>query len=272
MGVKICRFERGGDVRVGVVLDGSTVLDCGPWADFVLGGGTRSPADLPVNGPQFPLSRLNLLAPVTPSKGVGIGLNYLSHAQEGGLEPGEHPMVFGVTPNAIAGPGQIITYPSWTEKLDYEGELGVVIGKRAERVLAADAMDHVFGYTCVNDLSARDWQFSNNWLFGKSADGLMPIGPWVVTTDEIPDPYALRLVTRVDGSVRQDESTSGMLHDISRLIEFVSRSVTLEVGDVISTGTPAGVGILQEGWLLRPGSIVEVEIDGIGTLTTTIAT
>jgi 2-keto-4-pentenoate hydratase/2-oxohepta-3-ene-1,7-dioic acid hydratase in catechol pathway len=246
------------------------VRDAGPWADFVLGGGRRTPAQLN-RGQSHDLDLVELEAPVTPSKVIAIGLNYESHAREGGItELPEHPMVFAITPNAVVGTDADVRMPDSTKELDFEGELAVVIGKRAREVSADDALDHVMGYTCANDVSARDWQLSGNYVFGKSADTFLPLGPWVTTVEEIADPQNLRIEVTVNGETRQSESTAGMLWPVARLIEFVTQMVTLEVGDVLITGTPAGVGFADKRWLAK-GDVVDVTISRIGVLRSRIA-
>jgi len=209
------------------------------------------------------------LAPVVPGKIVAIGLNYLDHIRESGLEPPERPLVFAKFPSSVIGDDDPIRLPlGLTERVDWEVELGVVIGRTARNVAPEDALGHVYGYTVANDVSARDLQFADGqWVRAKSLDSFCPIGPVVVTADEIPDPQALRLVCRVNGEVVQDATTDLMVFGVAELISFCSRSFTLEPGDVLLTGTPWGCGeFMDPRRSLAPGDVVECEIDGIGTL------
>ncbi len=208
-------------------------------------------------------------APLAPGKIVAIGLNYLDHIRESGLEPPGQPLVFAKFPSSVIGPGQEIRLPlGLTERVDWEVELAVVIGTRARNVDAADALGHVFGYTVANDVSARDLQFGDGqWVRGKSLDTFCPVGPVVVTADEIPDPQALRLTCRVNGELMQDASTELMVFGVAELISHCSRSFTLEPGDLLLTGTPWGCGeFMEPRRSLAPGDVVECEIGGIGTL------
>jgi 5-carboxymethyl-2-hydroxymuconate isomerase len=210
-----------------------------------------------------------LLAPVIPGKIVAIGLNYLDHIRESGAEPPSRPLVFAKFPSSVIGPEEpIVIDAQVTERVDWEVELAVVIGTAARDVPAERALDHVLGYTVANDVSARDLQFSDGqWVRGKSLDTFCPLGPVVVTADEVPDPQALRLVCRVNGEVVQDATTGLMVFGVAELISFCSRSFTLEPGDVLLTGTPWGCGeFMDPRRSLAPGDVVECEIDGIGTL------
>jgi 2-keto-4-pentenoate hydratase/2-oxohepta-3-ene-1,7-dioic acid hydratase in catechol pathway len=211
-----------------------------------------------------------LRAPLRPGKVVAIGLNYLDHIRETGMDTPERPLVFAKFPSSVVGPGDpIVIDRALTERVDWEVELAVVIGSVMRDVPAADALSHVFGYTVGNDVSARDLQFGDGqWVRGKSLDSFCPLGPVVVTACEIPDPQALRLSTRVNGEIVQESSTSEMLFGVAELLEFCSRSFTLEPGDVVLTGTPWGCGE----WMtpqrsLQPGDVVTMEIEGIGVLT-----
>ncbi len=195
---------------------------------------------------------------LVPSKIIGIGVNYRAHAVEMGKAIPEEPLMFLKPRSALLPDGSPIERPSGYDAVDYEGELGVVIGQRARRVSRERALDFVLGFTCVNDVTVRDLQKKDGqWSRAKGFDTFCPLGPRIVAGL---DPSALRIVTRVNGAVRQDSSTSDLIFDVPALIAFVSSHMTLEVGDVISTGTPAGVGNLV------PGDVVEVEIEGIGTL------
>jgi 2-keto-4-pentenoate hydratase/2-oxohepta-3-ene-1,7-dioic acid hydratase in catechol pathway len=209
------------------------------------------------------------LAPVVPGKVVAIGLNYLDHIRESGLETPERPLVFAKFPSSVIGADEPIRLPlDITQRVDWEVELAVVIGRRAHRVAADDALDHVYGYTVANDVSARDLQFADGqWVRAKSLDSFCPIGPVLVTADEIPDPQALRLSCRVNGEVVQDATTDLMVFGVAELISFCSHSFTLDPGDVMLTGTPWGCGeFMEPRRSLAPGDVVECEIGGIGTL------
>jgi 5-carboxymethyl-2-hydroxymuconate isomerase len=209
------------------------------------------------------------LAPVVPRKVVAIGLNYLDHIRESGLERPEVPIVFAKFPSSVIGGDAPIRIPTGlTERVDWEVELGVVIGRAARDVAVEDALSHVFGYTVANDVSARDLQFGDGqWVRGKSLDTFCPVGPVVVTADEIADPQALHLVCRVNGEVVQDATTDLMVFGVAELISFCSRAFTLEPGDLLLTGTPWGCGeFMDPKRSLGQGDVVECEIDGIGTL------
>jgi 2-keto-4-pentenoate hydratase/2-oxohepta-3-ene-1,7-dioic acid hydratase in catechol pathway len=209
------------------------------------------------------------LAPVAPGKIVAIGLNYLDHIRESGVEAPARPLVFAKFPSSVIGPDDpIVIDAEVTERVDWEVELAVVIGRPARDVSPADALDHVLGYTVANDVSARDLQFSDGqWVRAKSLDTFCPLGPVVLTADEVPDPQALHLVCRVNGEVVQDAGTDLMVFGVAELISFCSRSFTLAAGDVLLTGTPWGCGeFMDPRRSLAPGDVVECEIDGIGTL------
>ena len=211
-----------------------------------------------------------MLAPVPrPGKIVAIGRNYRDHATEQGLEPPPAPLIFAKWPSAVTGHGADIRWdPALTEKVDYEAELGVVIGSRARRVSKADALNFVLGYTCVNDVSARDLQFGDGqWTRGKSLDTFSPIGPWIVTADEIPDPQVLAISATVNGERLQDASTADMFYDVAEVISYCSQSFSLEPGDIIATGTPGGVGVFRDPpRFLGDGDLVTIEIEGVGRL------
>jgi len=217
-----------------------------------------------------PLDDGEILAPVPrPGKVVAIGRNYREHVEEERAEAPPAPLVFAKFPTAVVGDRAEIRWdPALTQQVDWEAELGVVIGTTARDVAIADALDHVLGYTCLNDVSARDIQFGDGqWVRGKSLDTFCPIGPAIVTTDEIPDPQGLALRCLVDGEVVQSASTSQMYFGVAEIVSYCSRSFTLEAGDVIATGTPGGVGVFREPpRFLADGSEVIVEIDGIGRL------
>jgi 2-keto-4-pentenoate hydratase/2-oxohepta-3-ene-1,7-dioic acid hydratase in catechol pathway len=204
-----------------------------------------------------------------PGKIVCVGLNYLDHAQEGGMELPKAPLLFAKWPNTLIGAGDAIVLPAETKEVDYEAELGVVIGTKAKRVSEADALEYVEGYICVNDVSARDLQFGDGqWTRGKSVDTFCPVGPRLVPRDEIADPQQLGIRCIVNGEALQDSSTAQMIFSVAEIIAYVSQVITLEPGDLIATGTPAGVGVFRDPKvLLADGDEVSVEIDGLGTLT-----
>jgi 2-keto-4-pentenoate hydratase/2-oxohepta-3-ene-1,7-dioic acid hydratase in catechol pathway len=205
---------------------------------------------------------------VRPRKFFAIGLNYADHVAESGLDTPEHLTVFMKAPTCVAGPYDPIERPVVSEWLDYEGELGFVIGRRCRHVSAEDAASVIAGYLVVDDVSVRDWQMQTpQWSLAKSFDTHGPIGPWIVTPDEIGDPHALGIRTFVNDEPRQESNTSQLIFDCFRTVEILSQACTLEPGDVIATGTPSGVAGAMEGqpWL-EPGDRVRIEIDGIGTI------
>ncbi len=208
-----------------------------------------------------------------PGKLLFCGVNFSSHQIENPAATlPTVPFFFAKLPSAVVGPDRPIPMPEPSTKLDYEVELAVIIGRRMRRVRAEEALDCVFGYTVVNDVSARDVQFTDHQItLGKGADAFCPMGPVIVTADDIPDPQALWLSTRVNGEMRQSEGATTQLFPVAYILEYLSRHITLEPGDVISTGTPAGVGHFQvPPRYLQPGDVVEVSIDRIGTLTNSI--
>lgn len=208
-----------------------------------------------------------------PSKIIAVGLNYRDHAQESAMEVPDRPLLFAKWPNALIGDGEPIRLPDSTEEVDFEAELAVVIGTKVRGELPPEhALDIVAGYTCLNDVSARDIQFADGqWTRGKSFDTFCPVGPVLVPTSAITDPQTLRVRCLLNGEVMQDAPTSDMIFSVADLVSFASRSVSLEPGDLIATGTPPGVGFARTPPVyLRPGDVVAVEIDGIGTLTNPI--
>ncbi|MBV8901951.1 MAG: fumarylacetoacetate hydrolase family protein [Verrucomicrobia bacterium] len=215
---------------------------------------------------------VKLLAPVAPKAILAIGLNYMKHAAESGSKVPERPMLFIKSQNALQNPGDPIEIPRYlpSEEVDYEAELAVVIGRDCKNVPVEEAYDYVLGYTAGNDVSARDWQRrlgGGQFCRGKSFDTFAPLGPAMVTKDDIPDPQTLRIISRVNGEVRQNSSTADMIFNVATLVSFLSGSTTLFAGTVILTGTPEGVGMgMQPPRYLREGDIVEVEIEKIGIL------
>jgi len=216
-----------------------------------------------------PRTGVTLLPPVpNPSKIVCVGLNYRDHAAEVNLELPEYVTIFAKWPNTLIGDGAAIVIPRESHRVDYEAELAFVVGKRARRVAEADALGFVAGYTCFNDVSVRDYQSrTSQWTFGKVFDTHGPCGPFLVTRDEVPDPQSLRIRCSIDGETLQDSSTAQMVFGVARLVAELSAVMTLEPGDVVATGTPAGVGTSRtpRRWI-APGERVRVEIDGLGVL------
>jgi 2-keto-4-pentenoate hydratase/2-oxohepta-3-ene-1,7-dioic acid hydratase in catechol pathway len=225
---------------VPVVVDGTTLIEQASGA------------------PLAHVGELPLLAPCQPTKIVAIGQNYAEHAAELGHEAPAEPILFLKPPSAVIGPEAAILYPALSQRVDYEAELAVVIGKPAWRVPAEHALNHVLGYTCGNDVTARDLQQTDSqWTRAKGFDTFCPLGPWIVTELDVSQ---LRIQCRVNGHLRQDGNTGQMVHPVPRLIAYISQVMTLNPGDVILTGTPAGIGPVQ------PGDQIEVEIENIGTL------
>jgi len=214
-------------------------------------------------GEEYVLAGLELLAPCRPTKIIGIGLNYKDHAEEMKMELPKEPVLFLKPPSSVLPPGGKIIYPDGVKRLDYEGELAVIIGKRAKNVSAADAPGFVFGYTCGNDVTARDLQAADGqWTRAKSFDTFCPLGPWIATGLDASD---LALEVEVNGILKQASSTAQLAFNVAQLVAHVSKVMTLEPGDVIMTGTPSGVGRLQK------GDTVAVRIASIGELTNTVA-
>ena len=218
-----------------------------------------------------PLDEAEFLPPVFPGKILAVGRNYVDHAIEGGEAPPAAPLIFTKLPNSLAAHGQPVVLHSISTQIDYEAELAVVIGRRCRRVSEGEALAHVFGYTLINDVSARDLQFGDGqWVRGKGLDGFAPLGPYVTTRDEIKDVQSLHIEGRLNGEVMQSSNTSKMIFGVAHLVSYISQAITLEPGDVIATGTPEGVGIFRKPpVLLKPGDVFEVEVEGLGTLRNT---
>lgn len=224
-----------------------------------------------VDGTPVPHDAVSLVAPVPrPGKIICVGLNYRDHAAEAGKPVPTEPVLFAKFANSVVGPYADVELPAATGEVDWEAELAAVIGRTARRVSVEDALDHVAGYTCVNDLSARDLQRrGGQWTRGKAVDGFLPMGPWLVTSDEVGDPQRLAIRCRVDGDVVQDSCTSQMVFGVAELVSTISQTLTLEPGDVIATGTPPGVGMaMHPPRFLGHGDVVEVEIERLGRLVT----
>ena len=275
--MKLCTFDQGEGPRTGVV-EGDAVLplrDAVEMLDVIQRGAGWTTA-----APAVPLAAVQLHAPIVPKRNVFcVGWNYAEHFAEGKdfrpasapQEIPEHPALFSKNPFAIVGPDAPVRHPApISEQLDYEVELAVVIGRQGRDVAERDALDLVFGYTIANDVSVRDVQrtwHGGQWFKGKNFDTHLPLGPWIVTKDEIRDPQALRLTTRVNGVTKQDSNTKHMVFPIARILAEVSAGLTLYPGDVIITGTPEGVGMGRKPpeWL-RPGDVMELEVEHIGVL------
>jgi 2-keto-4-pentenoate hydratase/2-oxohepta-3-ene-1,7-dioic acid hydratase in catechol pathway len=278
--MKVCRFATGaGSPGLGIV-EGDEVVDLSaagvpsePAA--ALGEVGRDGLEkLAAGAPRLPLADVSLLAPAVPRKYLGIALNYADHIAETGMDAPEVPVFFNKQVTCVVGPGADIHMPKVSTFLDYEAELALVIGKRCRHVPVERAHEVIAGYTCANDVTVRDWQGrAQTMTIGKSFDTHGPLGPWLVTPDEVGDPQDLRVRCTVDGELRQDASTAEMVFDCFQQVAHLSEAFTLEPGDVIATGTPAGVGIgrqpIREN-LLQLGSTVRVEIERIGELVNTV--
>lgn len=277
--MRLCTFHDAGAARVGAVV-GDEVVDLADEAPGLPGemaallaagpGALARAAAAAANARRRrPLAAVHLAPPLLrPPKFFGIGLNYADHAAESGLEPPKIPTVFNKQSTCVTGPRDAIHMPRVSSALDYEGELGFVIGRRCRHVPRERAHEAIAGYLVVNDVSVRDWQLRvPTWTMGKSFDTHGPIGPWITTPDEVGDPHALRLRTFVNGELRQDSSTSQLIFDCFAIVEHLSTAFTLEPGDVVATGTPGGVGIAHKPpKLLRVGDVVRIEIEGLGAL------
>ena len=264
--MKLLGYEMDGESHIGI-LDAESIqrVAANSMMDMIAAGGR------PVaSHHRDRLEAVRLLPPLMPGKILAIGRNYLAHAKELNSTVPDQPLVFAVMPSAVIGSGDIIEWESsLTSQVDWEGELAVVIGKTARKVARVDALDYVFGYTAANDVSARDLQAKDKqWVRAKGLDTFCPLGPGIVTADEIPDPQNLNIITTVDGIEKQNGSTADMIFDVRFLIEYLSHAFTLHPGDMILTGTPAGVGKAQNPpQFLGDGSVVSVEIERIGKIT-----
>jgi 2-keto-4-pentenoate hydratase/2-oxohepta-3-ene-1,7-dioic acid hydratase in catechol pathway len=266
--MKWVRFERDGKTGIGT-LQGDTLqpVAAGSLIDVIQGQGTTP------SGPPIPLNGTTLRAPLRPGKIIAVGQNYWDHCREQNVQPSDRPILFAKFPLSVIGPGeQVRWYDGFSEKVDYEAELALVIGRHTRAVSEENALDALFGYTCANDISARDIQFSDKqWLRGKASDTFCPLGPVIVTADEIPDPQNLKIACRVNGTTMQDSNTKEMIFSVRHLVHFISKGITLEPGDVILTGTPDGVGVFRKPPIfLKPGDELEVEIANIGVLKNTV--
>ena len=252
---------------------GETIVDVTDVArdmQAVIGGGSvmlRALADFSAKA-AYAIDAVEFLPAVYPTKIVAIGRNYFDHAAEGGSEAPPAPLIFMKLPNSLTAHNAPIILPEISQQVDFEAELAVVIGRRAKRVSEADALEHVFGYTMIHDVSARDLQFADGqWIRGKGLDTFAPLGPFITTKDEIADAQALKIEGILNGEVMQSSNTSKMIFKIPYLIHYITQGITLEPGDVIATGTPEGVGIFRKPpILLKAGDVFDVVIEGLGTL------
>jgi acylpyruvate hydrolase len=268
--MRVVSYKTPAGPRAGVVTDAGVVDAGGASVDELLREGRLAELES-LDGE--PIAGAELLPPVgEPQKLLCIGLNYLSHAREQGAEPPETPTFFAKFRNALAAPDATVPLPEYSSKVDYEAEVAFVIGRRAKDVSEADALGHVAGYMLLNDLSARDMQFATpQWMPGKVFDGAAPSGPWLVTPDEAGAHDAIEIELRLNGEVMQSGSTADLVHSVPALVAYLSKLMTLEPGDVVSTGTPAGVGSLRDPrvWL-KPGDEVVIESPTLGRLRTTL--
>lgn len=275
--MKLARFEIAGQTDIGMVEDEGVISLSAAGCQFpdilaIIAGGEAALQEIreltDAIAPHHRLQDVNLLAPLRPGKYLAIGMNYAKHIAEMGRDSAPaHQYWFNKQTTCISGPFDDID-PGVSAMVDYEVELGVVIGRKAKGVRAEDALSHIFGYLVANDISARDWQkHTPTFTMGKSFDTHGPIGPWIVTADEVPDPQALALRCFVNGQKRQESTTANMIHPIAKQIEYLSTAFTLEPGDLIATGTPEGVGMgMNPPQFLQEGDVVRCEIDGIGAI------
>jgi 2-keto-4-pentenoate hydratase/2-oxohepta-3-ene-1,7-dioic acid hydratase in catechol pathway len=280
--MKLCRFSAGGAPRLGLVeedrvLDLSAISDlpAEPAAALQEAGGGEAIAAIGAKaGEGAPLSELRLLSPARPRKYLAIALNYADHIAETGLEAPQVPTFFNKQVTCVVGPGAGIHMPKVSDKLDYEGELAVVIGRRCRHLSPEAAEGAIAGYTIANDVSVRDWQMrATTMTIGKSFDTHGPLGPWLVTPDELGDPQRLGIRTFVNDERRQDGNTAEMVFGCREQVSHLSEAFTLEPGDVVATGTPAGIGAAYQPYpegFLAVGDEVRIEIDGIGELRNTV--
>lgn len=272
--MKLVTFAAQGGTQVGM-LDGTSVIPISGVTDMIALLRQPLPSHITSLMPSagrnvLPVDRTRLLAPVPrPPKIIGVGLNYRDHAQETGQPLPKAPILFAKASTAVIGPRQAIVIPKASQQVDYEVELGVIMGVGGRSISEEEALSHVAGYTVFNDVSARDFQFlDGQWFRGKSFDTFAPMGPCLVLRDQLSNPQNLRLRLRVNGRTRQDGTTANMVFSVAQLIADISQGITLEPGDVIATGTPAGVGFVAKPKpvFVQPGDVVEAEIEGIGVL------
>lgn len=283
--MRLVSFGPSGQERLGVLVNNNSgIVDLNRAdatipnnsLDFLRAGQwdkARWIASSPPSGSVVPINSVRLGPPVPrPGQIVCVGLNYKDHADEQGHPYPATPLLFGKSPLSAVGPNDSIEYPEGVTQLDYEVELGVIIGTQAKKVAAKDALNFVAGYCVFHDVSARCVQFGDKqWYRGKSFDTFGPFGPSLVTPDEVGDPHALKLTCKVNGELRQNSTTANLIHRVEAIIEYITRGITLVPGDVIATGTPAGVGVfLKPPKLLNRGDVVELEVEKLGKLVNTI--
>ena len=264
---------RDNQIRPGALLPNNTVLTLGETYRDALSVIAAGLTVVP-NSPTLPLDAVRLHAPLAnPPRIFAIGLNYRDHAKESGMEIPTTPVVFFKLPTAIVGPGDPILLPRNSTQPDYEAEFAFVIGRGGYRIPASAWRDHVYGYTIVNDVSARDVQFaSTQWSMSKCFPTFCPLGPSIVTADEIADPHNLRISLTLNGQTMQDSNTSNLIHKVPFLISYLSQSLTWEPGDILTTGTPSGVGVFRKPPIfLKAGDTVSATVEGLGTLTNKVA-
>lgn len=265
--MKIAQYYEDGKVRLGLI-EGEELRPFEFKGDMI--NLIKSGFDNQTSGNPIPVEDVEFVPPVNrPSKIIAIGLNYMDHIEESKGDVPEKPLIFSKFPSSLTGHKGLISWNnSLTKKVDFEAELAVIIGKELYRCLEDQVMDGIFGYTCGNDVSARDLQFGDGqWVRGKSLDTFCPLGPWIVTADEIPDPHALAIRCLLNGEIMQDSNTSCMIFKLPQLLSFLSMNFTLVPGDVILTGTPHGVGAFREPSIyMKDGDEVIVEIEGVGCL------
>lgn len=266
--MKVVYFSHQGKSPIVGTLEDDTII-AAPWAGSLLAL-IESGITAGRTSNRYPLSECKLLAPIRPGKILCVGRNYAAHAAETGSDVPEKPLLFSKFGSSVIGTDETITWhESMTTQVDWEAELAVVIGKRAKNITAEEAPEYIFGYTIANDISARDLQDNDGqWTRAKGLDTFAPLGPYIVTKSEVPDPQALSVKTTVNGEVMQDGNTKDMVHSVYALVAYCSQAFTLDAGDVILTGTPAGVGKgMKPPRYLKDGDVVSVEIEGLGTLT-----
>ena len=277
--MKLVSYATDAGPRVGCLDEGEVVPTPGipSMLDYLIDPSLESTIEAALKGRigAQPISEVNLLAPLPrPTKIIAIGLNYMDHVEETGGSIPEAPVLFSKPPTATIGPEDTIILPSEATQVDYEIELGVVIGRGGRNIQLEEALDYVGGYTVFNDVSARDFQYRDGqWFRGKSFDTFAPMGPVLTLPDQIPNPQKLKMQLRLNGKTRQNSSTSKMVFTVAELITDISTVLTLEPGDVIATGTPAGVGFASKPKpvFLKAGDVVEAEIEGIGILRNPVA-
>jgi 2-keto-4-pentenoate hydratase/2-oxohepta-3-ene-1,7-dioic acid hydratase in catechol pathway len=277
--MRFLSFEQGGLARPGVLANDDTVVDlnligCHSLLELIEGGDewVAKAAKLVTSSPEdsrHELAKVKLLAPIPrPRKLICVGLNYRDHAAETNSPIPDVPTIFNKFATAVIGPGANIVLPKVSKMPDYEAEFAFVIGKGGRHIAAENWRKHIFGYTIVNDVTGRDYQkATSQWLMGKTFDTFAPMGPWIVTADEIADPHALNIQLEIDGEMLQNSNTRELIFKIPELVAFLSSVFTLEPGDIISTGTPAGVGVARNPQrFLKPNELVTVKVQGIGEL------